>query len=72
MRMRLATQEDLGRIYGSANLLIGRPVKPEPESTQQQRSKLRQAETPSPQLARVRGVGALVGARERACPRREL
>lgn len=30
LRVRLATQEDLDRIYGSGNLLIGRPVKPEP------------------------------------------
>ena len=29
-RMRLATQQDLDRIYGSGNLLIGSPVQPEP------------------------------------------
>jgi hypothetical protein len=29
-RMRLATQQDLDRIYGSDNLLIGSQVKPEP------------------------------------------
>jgi hypothetical protein len=49
MPVRLATQEDLDRIYGLANLLVGRPVKPETTQQQadpaeQQRPKLTQVE----------------------------
>ena len=33
--IRLATQADLARIYGTGGLLIGRPVRPEPEGKQQ-------------------------------------
>jgi len=49
MRIRLATQEDLDRIYGSANLLIGRPMKPKPSDESAEQAEQPPAAQPEPE-----------------------